>query len=386
MPGKIISIFDTGDYERFSGEASAVLREGGVVILPTETVYGAATLLASATGRDRLRSLKPAAEARPLTIHLASPDEGSAFVGDITDIGKRLMKKLWPGPVGLMFDVPPDRRAEVARKLGVAEHELYHDGSITLRCPDHLVARDVIAEARAPVVLTQAPTATAASATAGPALRVSDIAPDVLRQADLVLDAGPSRFNKPSTLLKVKSTAHAHDSGYEVVRAGVYDQRIIERMLKTTLLFICSGNTCRSPMASAIARHQLAQRLGVSEDKLEEKGYQVLSAGSFALPGAKATPQAVDVIRELGGDLSSHRSRPLTLELVHQADFIFTMSRSHRASVLAMVPSAADKTFMLDPSGADIEDPIGSEVGVYRTLAGEMQKLIRSRLDQQRIA
>lgn len=385
MPGKIISIFETGDYERFTAEAGAVLREGGVVILPTETVYGAATMLTSTTGRERLRALRPGAEHRPLTLHLASPTEGPAFTGQPSEIGKRLMRKLWPGPVGLMFNVESDKRTEVARRFSVEESELYEGDAITLRCPDHIVARDIIAEARGPVVLTQAPaggpgdTGTG-TPTHGPAHRISDISPEAIRQADLVLDAGPSRFNKPSTLLKVTGER------YELVRAGVYDQRIIDRMLKTTLLFICSGNTCRSPMASAIARRQLAERLGVPEDRLEEKGYQVLSAGSFAMPGARAAQQAIEVIHELGSDLSSHRSRPLTVELIHQADFIFAMSRSHRAAVISLVPSAAEKTHMLDPSGADIEDPIGSDVSVYRTLATEMQKLIRSRLDQQQIA
>jgi len=62
------------------------------------------------------------------------------------------------------------------------------------------------------------------------------------------------------------------EGGYEIVRAGVYDERIIERMLRTTILFVCSGNTCRSPMAEAIARRVLADQLRVSEDELEQQG------------------------------------------------------------------------------------------------------------------
>ncbi len=107
----------------------------------------------------------------------------------------------------------------------------------------------------------------------------------------------------------------------------------------------------------------------------------VVSAGSFAMPGARATPQAVEALRGLGSDLSHHRSRPLTVELIHQADMIFTMGRSHAMAVAALVPSATEKVATLDPRG-DIDDPIGSDVTVYQDLAGQLRKLIESRLQE----
>jgi protein-tyrosine phosphatase len=138
-------------------------------------------------------------------------------------------------------------------------------------------------------------------------------------------------------------------------------------------------------MAAAIARKVLSDRLHVPQDDLEKKGISVISAGSFAMPGSRATPQAVDVIREFGGDLSKHRSRPLSVELIHQADVIFTMSRGHAGAVTALVPSAAEKTVTLDPD-KDIDDPIGGDVQLYRDVAGQIKELIERRLDEKVLA
>jgi L-threonylcarbamoyladenylate synthase len=107
----------------------------------------------------------------------------------------------------------------------------------------------------------------------------------------------------------------------------------------------------------------------------------VISAGSFAMPGARATPAAVDAVKAIGADLTKHRSRPLSVELIHQADFIFTMSKNHAQSVSALVPSATQKTKTLDPD-KDVEDPIGGDASLYNELAVELKRLIEKRIEE----
>ena len=138
-------------------------------------------------------------------------------------------------------------------------------------------------------------------------------------------------------------------------------------------------------MAEAIARSLLSKNLNINEMELEKRGISILSAGTYAMPGMRATSQAVDAVKDLGMDLSRHRSRSLTVELIHQADVIYTMGRGHAQAVRSLVPSAVDKVQTLDPDG-DIEDPIGSDLAVYKSLANQLSTLIELRLNERKIA
>src|SRR5438552_3434918 len=110
MATQVVDIFAAPDYSREIDRAASLLREGGIVVLPTETVYGAAGALTQQKSVHRLKQLR-GGDAKPFTLHLADSQEAEKFLGPVNDYARRLMSKLWPGPVGLMFDVPAECRS-----------------------------------------------------------------------------------------------------------------------------------------------------------------------------------------------------------------------------------------------------------------------------------
>ena len=148
------------------------------------------------------------------------------------------------------------------------------------------------------------------------------------------------------------------------------------------IVFVCTGNTCRSPMAEAIGKLLLARRLDCPIEELEDRGYVVLSAGMATMGGAPAAAHAIDVVRAMGGSLENHRSRRVTLDLIRRADCIFAMTADHLDSLLDAVPDAQSHTFLLDPEGGDLPDPIGSDQHNYRQTAQIIEQMLEERFKQ----
>jgi protein-tyrosine phosphatase len=145
------------------------------------------------------------------------------------------------------------------------------------------------------------------------------------------------------------------------------------------ILFVCSGNTCRSPLAEGIAKKILSDRLS---EKIE-----VSSAGTSAIEGVPASDLSIRVAREHGIDLSRHRARLLNKTLINESDLIVAMSSKHRDTVGIIEPAGLDRTYMLTDfcagEGGDIPDPIGSDLEGYQKVFEQIKKCLeqmRSRM------
>ena len=138
------------------------------------------------------------------------------------------------------------------------------------------------------------------------------------------------------------------------------------------LLFVCSGNTCRSPLAQALTAH-LLQAEGLN-------GWTVASAGLAAFNGMSATRQAMTAAQELGLDLSAHQSRSLTEELAAEAELVLVMTQAHKDLLVKEMPQYAAKVYTLKEfvgQAGDVADPFGGSVAVYMETAQELQGLLQ---------
>lgn len=137
------------------------------------------------------------------------------------------------------------------------------------------------------------------------------------------------------------------------------------------IIFICTGNTCRSPMAEGLFR------VHGGEDKT---GLTAASAGLFTQDGMPASQNAVAAAAELGADITAHRSRMLTPELARDAHYLVCMTGAHYDRLCELFPDCADKVFTLLPE--DISDPFGGDLETYRRAAAEIDKGVRSIIER----
>jgi protein-tyrosine phosphatase len=336
------------------------LVEGQVVALPTETVYGLAASALMPAAVERLTRGKGRPEGKPLALAIGGAAEARDWVPDLSELGRRLARRCWPGPVTLVYGDKIEHGL-ASRLPEEVRRRVMPAGTLGLRVPAHDAVLKALRLLPGPLVLTSANRSGEAAA-----VTADEVLQAVGEDVDLVIDGGRCRYGQPSTVVRVNSNS------WSVLREGVVTTEMLQRSAAFMILFLCTGNTCRSPLAEGLCKKRLAGRLGCAVEELPQRGFVVLSAGLAAMMGGEATPEAVEAARELGTDLSGHRSRPASADLIHQADLVVAMTRSHLAALTDQYPRLEAQVRLLSLNGEDITDPIGGEQEVYRACAQQV--------------
>ncbi len=154
-------------------------------------------------------------------------------------------------------------------------------------------------------------------------------------------------------------------------QSGVMVENIKRRM---KIVFVCTGNTCRSPMAQIVFKKLLAEKIGCPINELENKGYEILSGGLAASDGMTASANATLVVQKLGVSLEDHQSRYVNLDLLQHADAVLVMTKNHLDTIKNRFHDQKLPVQLLSFSGADISDPFGGDEITYSRCLAEIQE------------
>ncbi len=333
-----------------------VLRAGRLVVLPTETGY---VLAGSALAPSAMGLLRQKGLADTPVLALRGVGEVHDWVPEFGGPVRRMARRLWPGPLTLACAAAD--RGMATRLLTEVRESLEAEGRLWLRAPAHEAIREVLRRLPGPLFLVPAP-----GTNGGGTATAAEVMQALGEAVELVIDDGPCRGGQVATVVQVDGDS------WQVLQPGIITEEQLRLQASCLIVFVCTGNTCRSPLAEALFKKRLADRLGCTVEELPARGFCVLSAGLAAMMGGPAAAEAVEVARSYGADLEAHRSQPLSAELAAQADYLVAMTRSHVRALLDRYPRLGAPPRLLNPAGEDVADPIGCDRPVYEACGQEI--------------
>lgn len=338
MPTEIVSIDPVNPDYGIIEKAASYIRQGKIVAIPTETVYGLAADCHNQEALIRLCEIKRRPRDKPFSVAIANEWSLERLSEDAPPLAYKLIDKFWPGPLTLVLK---------ARKNN------FMASTIGLRMPDSRVSLRIIEEAGVDVFL---PSANLPSGR--PALDGKEVLEALAGEIDLIIDAG-------RTDLAIESTvADLSGNKLNILREGALKKEALEKTsVSKRILFVCTGNSCRSVMAEGLLGKALKER--------NRSDVEVFSAGISTFSGLNPTEQTLGLLSREGIDMSAHRSRRADKMLLLSSDLILVMEGYHEQRILELAPGVRNRLYLLkefakiSDNGLDIGDPIGQSGNFY---------------------
>ena len=346
------------------------LRQGRLLVLPTETVYGMAALASNSDAVSRLCSHKRRRKGHALPLAVSGVEMAREYVASFPPVAERLARRFWPGPLTLVVKAS-NSDGKLRSLPDSALQAIMPYDACGLRAPQNELLLRILEAIGIPLVLTSANISGSP-----PAVTALDAQKTLGEHVDLIVDGGPATYGVSSTVAAVKGNE------ISILREGVLSLQNLQDSAFKTTLFICSANMCRSPVAEALAKQIVADNFGVSPDKVEDYGIRIMSAGINAPISYPAPPKVCRLARKLFGlSLDSHRSKVLDADMIRVSDNIFTMENAQCQAIRALYPERSSSIMTLDPSGHDVDDPFGKSINMYHDSFKLIESLIKERLN-----
>lgn len=309
------------------------LREGKLVILPTETVYGVGANSKIKEAVDRLYEIKKRPKDKPFSLAISDFETAERLTKDISPLAYKLIERFWPGPLTLILEAVDSER------------------SIGFRIPKNNITLKVLSELKAPVYLPSANISGELTPT-----KLEEALRDLDGLVDLAIDGGETELKCESTVVDLTIKP------YRILRERAIKREEIERTAKLkTILFVCTGNSCRSVMAKSLLERLLRDREDI----------EILACGTLGLKGIGASRETIELLKREGIDVSEHKAVGLEDSFLKKSDLILVMERHHEEIISERAPQIRNRVFLLrefakiEGTELNIPDPIGRSSGFY---------------------